>query len=144
MADLAGRSSASSFEAFLSERKAASDAFVNGDVGPLLKISATASPATIFGPVGTCIQGPTAVNQANSAGSTMFQPGGENRFDIMHSGADNQFAYWVGVQRSAVNMRGEPEAVVMDLRVTEIFRREDDGWKLIHRHADQLHEPTDE
>lgn len=144
MADHADRDAVQSFEAFMPERKAASDAFVNGEMGPLLEISATESPATIFGPVGTCIQGPTAVNEANSAGSTMFQPGGENRFDIMHSAADGQFAYWVGVQRSVVNLRGESDPVVMNLRVTEIFRWEDDGWKLIHRHADQLHEPTDE
>lgn len=37
-----------------------------------------------------------------------------------------------------VQMRGNKDAIPMNLRVTEIFRREDNEWKLVHRHADLL------
>jgi ketosteroid isomerase-like protein len=136
--------SARSFEEFMKERQDASDAFVNGNVDPLLKISTTTPPASIFGPAGTCIEEPSEVNLANEAGSQLFEPGGENRFEVMHSAADGDLAYWAGLQRSVVKMRGGEQPVSMDLRITEIFRREGGGWKLIHRHADELQKPRTE
>ena len=60
---------ASSFEQFMTRRLAASTAFVQGDVGPLIEISAASSPATIFGPAGTAVQGWEQVNAANAGGA---------------------------------------------------------------------------
>jgi len=126
------------FEKFLQLRKETSDAFVNGNAEPLERISAHKSPATLFGPKGDCIQGADEVNAANAKGSGMFKPGARNEFEIMHKGASGDLAYWTGIQRSTVNMRDKDAGVQMDLRVTEIFRKDDGQWRLIHRHADKL------
>jgi ketosteroid isomerase-like protein len=58
--------------------------------------------------------------------------------EILHLAADEELAYWVGFQRATAHLRGRPEAVQFNLRVTEIFRREERSWKLIHRHVDPL------
>jgi hypothetical protein len=126
------------FEQFMEVRKGASDAFVAGNFDPLRRISAERSPATIFGPKGDCVQGADRVNDINASGARLFKPGGTNEFEIMHMAADEHLAYWVGIQRSVVNMQGKDSAIPMDLRVTEIFRREGAEWKLVHRHADTL------
>lgn len=126
------------FITFLSRRKSASDAFVAGDVAPLLAVSSTSSPASIFGPSGTIVVGPDEVNATNAAGSARFRGGHRNDLDQSHAGADGSLAYWVGVQRSVVHLEGQQEPVPMDLRVTELYRREDGEWKLFHRHADLL------
>ncbi|MES2626450.1 MAG: hypothetical protein V4628_14290 [Pseudomonadota bacterium] len=41
-----------------------------------------------------------------------------------------------GFQRASVCLKGKTEAIAMNLRVTEVFRLEIQGWKLNHRHAD--------
>ncbi len=126
------------FERFMKRREEASLAFVNGDIEPLDRISTQVDPATIFGPKGDYIEGANKVNTANEAGAGMFDECSENRFEIMQMAAGADIAFWTGIQRSSLRMKGKPDAVPMDLRVTEIFRREDGEWKLVHRHADTL------
>ena len=89
-------------------------------------------------PRGDCVQGADQVNAANAKGAQLFRPGGTNSFEIMHMAADSDLAYWVGIQRSVVKMQGQESDMPMELRVTEIFRRESGEWKLMHRHADKL------
>ncbi len=126
------------FSEFMAQRLAASNAFVNGDIEPLAQISTYTSPATLFGPQGTTVQGADQVNAANTRGAAMFEPEATNDFEVMHRDADQHLAYWVGIQRSEVRLSGQSNPIRMDLRVTEIFRREHTGWVLIHRHADAL------
>lgn len=132
------------FEDFMKQREAASSAFVNGDFNPLARISTQTSPATIFGPKGDCVRGAEHVNDANAKGARLFEPGSQNAFQVMHMASDESLAYWVGIQRSVVRMQEQDQAVPMDLRVTEIFRREGGLWKLIHRHADRLASGADD
>lgn len=44
-------------------------------------------------------------------------------------------AYTVGYERSSVSVHGGPARPVF-LRATQIYRREDGDWKLVHHHAD--------
>jgi len=45
------------FKQFMRQREEASQAFVNGDISPLDRISTHSSPATIFGPKGDWVEG---------------------------------------------------------------------------------------
>jgi hypothetical protein len=127
----------SSFDQFLAQRRNVAAAFVNGDPGPLRDISTTEDPATFFGPRGGVEQGANHVIEVNEAGSHQFH-GGTTNLEILHSDADERFGYWTGWQSASVRVDGKPDLVPMKLRVTEIFRRDGDAWKLIHRHADTL------
>jgi len=129
------------FESFMKVRLKASNDFVEGKFEPLEKISVKKSPATIFPPPGICIQGVNEVNAFNEKGASNFLPSAKNEFEVMHQDADEHLAYWTGVQHSIVKMKGQDTEVLFNLRVTEIFRKENGEWKLMHRHADKLTEP---
>ncbi len=126
------------FDTYVAIRIAASDAFLTGDVRPLLEVSASSGDASIFGPAGTVVTGADAVNDANAEGAARFAGADRNEFETVSTGADGDLAYWVGVQRSVVRIVGEDDPVTFDLRLTELFRRVDGEWKLFHRHADPL------
>jgi len=129
-----------SFDNFLEQRRHVAAAYVNGDARPLREISARSDPATFFGPNGGVEEGAAHVLEVNEAGSHRFQRGSTTDLEVLHSGCDGRYGYWTGLQRASARVQGKDEPVPMRLRVTEIFRREGDAWKLIHRHADMLAE----
>ncbi|MGN7786043.1 hypothetical protein ACTJIJ_16050 [Niabella sp. 22666] len=128
------------FQHFMALRLKASTDFVEGRFEALKNISAESAPATIFPPSGICIEGAESVNSFNEKGADAFLPGAKNRFEVMHQDADAHLAYWTGIQRSTVKMKGKDDEVEFNLRITEIFRKVNNEWKLIHRHADPLKE----
>lgn len=126
------------FEQFMKRREKAAQAYVSGDTAPLSRISAQVLPATFFSPKGDYRQGTDEVSSTYEYDATNFEPGGDTSFEILQMAASNGIAYWVGFQRANARMRGSSEAIPMNLRVTEVFRREGNEWKLVHRHADFL------
>ncbi|MET3663885.1 DUF4440 domain-containing protein [Caulobacter sp. 1776] len=128
----------SDFDAFLEIRRQAAQAYVNGQAGPLDRLAATACPATFFPPRGGREEGADWVASVYARDAGSFLEGGETTLEILHSDADGDLAYWTGLQHATVRFAGQDEPVEMHLRVTELFRHEDGGWKLIHRHADPL------
>ena len=51
---------------------------------------------------------------------------------------NSQFAYLVEIEHYNSKMFGNNELSLGSLRVTSIFRREESGWKTVHRQADPL------
>jgi len=57
------------------------------------------------------------------------------KFEIIAAGASGDLAYTVGYERNRVKVEGVPTTYT--LRVTHVYRREDGGWRIVHRHGDR-------
>jgi ketosteroid isomerase-like protein len=126
------------FEQFMKQREEAASAYVNGDAALVGALLTQDAPSSFFGPMGGHIEGAKKVWATHEHGAEQFQTGGENKLEILHMGASDCIAYWVGLQHATVHIGKSAKATPMSLRVTELFRREGGEWKLIHRHADML------
>ena len=127
---------ADDFRQFLEIRKKAAQSYVNGDFAPLAAILTDASPASFFSPAGDVTEGGTAVAGRYAKDAGAFDAGSTSDLDMLHFDSSGDLGYWVGYQVAEVRMKGKPDPVAMKIRVTEIFRREDGAWKMVHRHAD--------
>lgn len=126
------------FGQFMKQREEAASAYVSGDAAPVGALLTQHGPSSFFGPMGGHIEGAKKVLTTHEHGAEQFHSGGENKMEILHMGASDGIAYWVGLQHATVQMGESAKPTQMSLRVTELFRREEGEWKLIHRHADML------
>ncbi|MGD9476383.1 YybH family protein [Shinella sp. G-2] len=121
------------FDTFMRTREAAAGAYTTGNARPLEAISQRSGPATFFDPGGGLTEGAENVLRVNIEGARAFGPNGKTHFDVRDHGASGDLAFWTGYQHASVELNGKQQD--MKLRITEVFRRTDDGWKLVHRHA---------
>jgi NAD(P)H-dependent FMN reductase/ketosteroid isomerase-like protein len=124
------------FDDFIKQRENVAAAYVTGNATPLDAIVPRTGDASFFPPSGGSVQGAKEVSLRYDADAKSFAPGGSSSFDVLQSGADGDIGYWTGFQNADACMGNGLKKVHMKLRVTELFRFQEGGWKLIHRHAD--------
>lgn len=131
------------FNEFMDHREAASNDYIRGNAQSVAELLTRRDPATFMPPHGAIIEGAASVEAAQVEGASAFGPGSSGHFEVLNSGASGDLAFWTGRQVSTIQIKGKEELVPMILRTTEVFRREDGQWKLIHRHADTPAPPKD-
>ena len=112
---------------------AALNAMLRGEIEPMREIVSTADEATLAGPFGEIQKGDGMISHFEmEAGMAM---GGEVTVtDLTLVGGDD-IGYSVCVENAeGLTIDGEERSLVH--RVTNVFRREADGWKLVHHHTD--------
>ena len=127
-----------SFSDFLKRRAKASEDFISGRSDSMMAMSSQRDPATFFPIAGCAVSGAERVNDTHRLSARQFSPGGKGRLEILQSGSDVEMGFWAGILHAEVIFKGEQEKVPMKLRITEVFRRSEEGWKLVHRHADEM------
>jgi len=125
-----------SFDDFFQQRRKAADAYVSGDGGAVDALVPHAGEASFHSPGGDTVTGAAAVAERYLSDAKSFHKGGMSRLEVLQMGADGDIGFWTGYQVATARIGDMPKPVDMRIRITEIFRRIDGEWKMIHRHAD--------
>ncbi len=130
-----------SFEAAVEASRRNLGAMAQGDAGPTNALWSQSDDVVLANPLG-----PPHVGFANVAAeaervASMFVDGEPPVIDEIARWASEDLGYVVGIEHGRVKRTGSELFAPMDLRVTTIFRRESDGWRLCVRHADRVTKP---
>ncbi|HEX3285144.1 MAG TPA: nuclear transport factor 2 family protein [Mycobacterium sp.] len=107
----------------------------NGQVGPRMALWSHHEPVSLFGAVLTQ-HGWSAIEPAFEWLATTFHGGESCDYEVLAAGASGDLGYIAGIEHSVVATSADGEPKRYQLRVTTVFRREDDAWKVVHRHGD--------
>jgi ketosteroid isomerase-like protein len=127
-------SNPATFTDMLSREQSAEAAIYLGDPEPFKALWSRANDVTLFGAFGPCKKGWRQVGNTVDWVATRYREGVVTaEYEVVHEGAD--LAYTVGYEIGDVILDGVPKTR-QRLRVTQIYRREDGEWHLVHRHGD--------
>jgi ketosteroid isomerase-like protein len=114
--------------------RAATVAMGRGDPEPYMRLWSHSDDVTLFGAWGPCKRGWDELSQTFRWVGTRFADG-ELRCEEVIVNVSGDLAYTVGYERGAMVVDAG-QAQPMSIRVTQIYRREADDWRLVHRHGD--------
>jgi ketosteroid isomerase-like protein len=113
--------------------KAADTALHNGDATDRIAMWSHDDPITLFG-AALSGSGWSEIGPVFDKLAASFSNCTSAEIDVLAAGVSEDLAYVVSIEHTRVSIGGAPTAY--SLRVTTIFRREHDEWKVVHRHAD--------
>ncbi len=126
-----------SWKSAMTELQRAQEAFMDGDAGPLQALFSHAGDVTVMGGFGGVERGWAEVGPRLAWAASHFHGGAYNQRVVAES-VGQDVACLVCLERWARKAPDGQPLPVLDLRVTQTFRREDGRWRLVHRHADEL------
>jgi len=114
--------------------RAGAVALHDGDAAPKLATWSSGEPMTLFGAFWFEAANAGEAQRALVGLAEKFSDCTAYSYDLIAYGVSGDLAYTVGHERASMRVDGEP--CDHFLRVTQVYRREDEGWKVVHRHAD--------
>lgn len=128
--------SGNDLDLFLTQVEEAAEAYVRGDMERYVELLHHAEQFTLLPPYG----GPASRHEQRAEtlrASAGFIQGGEARLEHVETHAWGDTLVVAMIERQHGRVEGRPDQE-LSLRVTHVYRREGDDWRLVHRHADPL------
>jgi ketosteroid isomerase-like protein len=115
--------------------------FVNGDPKPVTQLYSRSDDVTLANPLGPPRRGPAEVDKAIAEAAAQVSDGSLRGFEEVSRYSTPDLGYVVQIERTQARLAGSADISPISLRVTMIFRREGDAWRVVHRHADPIMTP---
>ncbi len=130
------------FQQTLQQERTANKHFLAGDAAPVKAMWSHAGDVTICGGFGAYEKGWEQVGPRLDWAAARYLEG-DTTIEMLAMGASGDLAYAVWLDRGQVRMAGRDEFSPTALRITQIYRREEGMWKVIHRHGDPIMDKTE-
>jgi ketosteroid isomerase-like protein len=111
---------------------------MKGNPEPAKKLFSHRHDVTLANPRGAVAHGWKQVAEAMERAASSRRDGEATSFEIVEKYVTPELAYVVELERLRGKFGGREDIAPYDLRVTMIFRPEEDTWKVVHRHADPI------
>jgi ketosteroid isomerase-like protein len=112
---------------------AALNSMARGDAGPMAEVWSHGAAVSTMHPIGGTEVGWDQVKEPWKQVAAMAT-GGEVRLDKQVVEVVGDAAYELGIEAGSITLAGEK--LPIEHRVTNIYRREGDSWKIVHHHTD--------
>ena len=97
-----------------------------------------ATDATLANPFGPPARGRTEISATLDRAAKKYRDGEAVGFENVSTVVTSDLAYTVEIERYRARVGGAVDLTPVAIRVTTVFRREDNAWKVVHRHADPI------
>jgi ketosteroid isomerase-like protein len=107
----------------------------SGDTSTWIDAWSHRAPVTVFGAGVRFRAGWEDVHRTITWVASAFDDCSRYEYELVAAGVEGDLAYTCGFERYTAT-RPDGEVVHNELRVTQVYRREDGVWKIAHRHGD--------
>src|SRR5215216_7412736 len=115
---------------------------LKGNSEPVKKLWSHREDVTLANPYGPPVHGWEQVAEVIDRAASQVRDGDLVSVEIVERNVTPELAYVVHIERPEAKVGGSEEITPFALRITMIFRPEEDGeWKIVHRHADPITAP---
>src|SRR6266511_3530080 len=118
--------------------KPAWDEFARGNAEPAKALLSHGDDVTLANPFGPAVRGWDQVSKTLDYASSQFSDGAFTSAERIAEYATAELVCLLDLEHWQAKVGEREDVEPFDLRVTTTLRREDDTWRIVHRHADPI------
>ena len=107
----------------------------NGDAAPRRALWSRNEPVSVLGAWRNA-RGQDELDELFISLGRSFSDCSSYEFELLSYDVVGDMAYTAGLEHTSASVDGEPRTYT--LRATQVYRREDGEWKVVHRHGDTV------